>query len=806
MREYSIEIKNPQKAIYPAPISMGGESATGDRLEIGNYYLKLNGKPFFAICGEMHFSRVEESQWEDEIIRMKMGGVNIISTYIFWIHHEEFEGVFDWSGNKNLRKFVELCQKHRMYVILRIGPFNHGEVRNGGFPDWLFGRPFDLRCNSPEYLRYTQRLFEQIGRQIEGLLFKDGGPIIGTQIENEYEHASAPWEMTTENSGEWTPSGYDGEAHMKTLKQLAVKAGIVTPLYTATAWGGACAPVGEVFPLWGGYAFRPWMFYGDIKEHPATTEYLFGDFHNNQAPDYYNFDPKYPKEDLPFACCEMGGGMSVFYKYRFQLPYESVSAMAVVKTASGCNFLGYYMFHGGTNPTGAALPYLNENALPKFSYDYQAAIGEFGQLRDSYRLLKLQHLFYKEFESTFCNTKTFLPAEAAGLNQHDTKTLRYAVRIGGDGSGFLFLNNYQDHVSTEDQRDFAVSIQTEGKTLRIPQTGGLTLKKDCSCILPFRFPIGAALLQYAAAQLITRIQSDGTDTYFFYIPEGMSGEFRFSGTGITSLQAEHAEITHKDNAFCVVPEPEQTALIRLSDTEGYAAQLCVLTAKDSMNFWKFRLGETDYAVVTAASVLPNGDTLSLEYEGVEEDNLKIFPAPGDTITVGGRVCYTSGTDGVFRCYPVAVGKAKLCVDYTDASSAVSETELKRPVVGSPITSTKIVNARASLRFQPEDFSGLQQLLLKVDYVGDIGYAFINGHMIHDNFCNGAPWEIGLMKYKSQLTENGMYLYISPSKKGRQIRSDSAMAARFEVAEEQTAKINSIWAVPVYKYKVELGIR
>jgi beta-galactosidase len=63
--------------------------------------------------------------------------VQIISTYIFWIHDEEVEGQFDWSGQRNLREFVQLCAKHGLYVYSRIGPWAHGEVRNGGLPDWL---------------------------------------------------------------------------------------------------------------------------------------------------------------------------------------------------------------------------------------------------------------------------------------------------------------------------------------------------------------------------------------------------------------------------------------------------------------------------------------------------------------------------------------------------------------------------------------------------------------------------------------------------------------------------------------------
>lgn len=400
MREYQIDARKICNPIYPAPIEMGGSDDKGQKLEIMNYYLQLNDTPFFAICGEAHFSRMNEALWEDEIIKMKMGGLNIIATYIFWIHHEEIEGEFDWTGNKNLRKFIELCKKNGMFVILRIGPFSHGECRNGGYPDWMFGRPFDIRCDDPEYLKYAKRFYEEIYEQAKGLLFKDGGPVIGVQLENEMEHASCPWEMTTENSKEWVVSGRDGVQHMETLKRLAKEAGFDVPLYTATAWGGACAPEKTVFPLWGGYAFRPWMFYdSSLKEHPATAEYLYGDFHNNDSPDYYNFDPEYRAEDFPFACCEMGGGMNVYYPYRFQLPYESVGALAQVKVGSGCNFLGYYMYHGGTHPKGKRVPYLNECAVPKFSYDYQAAIGEFGQVRKSFHQLNFSICCIKNLRS-----------------------------------------------------------------------------------------------------------------------------------------------------------------------------------------------------------------------------------------------------------------------------------------------------------------------------------------------------------------------------------------------------------------------
>lgn len=147
MRNYRVTVKDDQKHIVKGHIKLGGTNPKGEEIGFTNYFMEKDGEPFFGICGEFHYARYDERYWEDEIIKIKMGGVNIIATYIFWNLHEEVEGIFDWSGNKNLRRFIELCGKHQVYSMIRIGPFDHGEIRNGGMPDWLFGRPFEVRSN-----------------------------------------------------------------------------------------------------------------------------------------------------------------------------------------------------------------------------------------------------------------------------------------------------------------------------------------------------------------------------------------------------------------------------------------------------------------------------------------------------------------------------------------------------------------------------------------------------------------------------------------------------------------------------------
>ena len=144
---YELTAPKVEKIIYTKHLKLGGTAPDGGSIEVNSFYMLRNGKPMLPVTGEFHYSRYPAEQWEQAILKMKAGGLTIIPTYVFWNIHEEKEGVFDWNGNRDLRRFVELCKKHDMDVIVRIGPFCHGEIRNGGLPDWLFARPVEVRSN-----------------------------------------------------------------------------------------------------------------------------------------------------------------------------------------------------------------------------------------------------------------------------------------------------------------------------------------------------------------------------------------------------------------------------------------------------------------------------------------------------------------------------------------------------------------------------------------------------------------------------------------------------------------------------------
>ena len=129
-------------------------------------YLTKDEKPWFPVMGEIHFSRYRADLWEESLRKMKAGGLSIASVYVIWIHHEEEEGKFDFTGNRNLRGFLEAAKKVGISVFLRVGPWVHGEARNGGFPDWLQNKSdtIDLRSDDPAYLSYVRRYWEQVLR------------------------------------------------------------------------------------------------------------------------------------------------------------------------------------------------------------------------------------------------------------------------------------------------------------------------------------------------------------------------------------------------------------------------------------------------------------------------------------------------------------------------------------------------------------------------------------------------------------------------------------------------------------------
>ncbi len=103
-------------------LSAGAADGKKGTFEVGDKTFLLNGKPFVVKAAELHYPRIPKAYWEHRIQMCKALGMNSICLYVFWNYHEEQEGKFDFTGQKDLAEFCRLAQKNGMYVIVRPGP------------------------------------------------------------------------------------------------------------------------------------------------------------------------------------------------------------------------------------------------------------------------------------------------------------------------------------------------------------------------------------------------------------------------------------------------------------------------------------------------------------------------------------------------------------------------------------------------------------------------------------------------------------------------------------------------------------
>lgn len=508
-------------------LNMGGKNPKGEEINVTSRYFTRNGKPWIGVMGEFHFSRYSRENWHRELAKMKAGGITIVSTYLFWIYHEEIEGKMDFGGDNDIRAFIEEFKDVGLDVVIRIGPWAHGECRNGGFPDWLLKKDYKLRDNNEEYLAVVKKWYQSIYNEVKGLFYKDGGNIIAVQIENEF---------------------VDNAEHLAKLKEIAVECGFIAPIYTVTGWNsasGAKIPVDEVVPVFGGYCEAPWE--NHMNRLSPSPHYFFNRMRNDSAigtdliAKTQSDGWQLPYERYPFATCELGGGIEVTHHRRPIIKPMDIYAVSLVKLGDGNNLVGYYMYHGGTNKIGE-LSTFNEtkatgypNDYPILSYDFQAPLSEYGEVREQYGLLNMLHMFVNDFGEEFAPMIAVDSGNTVAAD--DTNSLRYGMRTNGK-SGFVFVNHYQRLTELADIENAVISAGN----VEFPP---IDVKGEVSFFMPFNMKMGDSVLEYATAQPLCKYD----DTYFFAEIPNIKAEYKFSkgSANIVTVPFENAKYMRKLN-------------------------------------------------------------------------------------------------------------------------------------------------------------------------------------------------------------------------------------------------------------------
>jgi len=709
----------------------GGAGPSGT-LAVNNRCIERDGRPWMPVMGEFHYSRCPADEWADELHRMRAGGIDIVASYVFWNHHEAVEGRFDWSGPRDLARFARLAQVAGLMFYLRPGPWVHAESRNGGLPDWLQASgdrgEIALRSNDSAYLAHVRRFFGEIGRQLSGLRWCDGGPLVGVQLENEYD-GRGPGR---------------GAEHITELKSIALASGLRVPLWTVTGWPTLDIPPREVLPVSGAYPDGFWG--GATGPQPPSGVFAFntgrtiGEMGNvgGTAPEGLIDAAHYP-----FFLAEAGGGMHVSYHRRPVVSTDDVAACALVQVGSGANLYGYYMYHGGTNP-GRGLQETQASGYPndvaELGYDFRAPLGQYGQLRESFGRLRTLHSFMAAFGAELALMPTSV---GPATDPADLAHLRVAARTS-DGSGFLFVNNHCRHHPLPAFDDVQLQIESAAdRTQRVPATP-VQVPSGSYFIWPLNQYIGAARLRHATAQPLTRWSDGASVTWVAFAVPGIPSEFCFDGDTVSSLEVNTAlEVVTRDGALTLRVEPDMSLplVLPLRDAAGATHRLVLLSHAQADACSRHHLAGRERLLLCESGLHVEGDTAIVLAAGAAQ--VRCWPA--DDLGAGGGFVTWRKPAGTSSDLPVTT--------HVEHDTQTPPVPREGPLVAwrgrtvplPPDDAAYEAGLRARLAPAAPCPRGAR-VLLELDYLGDAARLYADGVLVDDQFADGEPWFIGLHRF------------------------------------------------------------
>ncbi|XP_058723279.1 beta-galactosidase-like [Vicia villosa] len=344
----------------------------------------INGQRRILISGSIHYPRSTPQMWPDLIQKAKDGGVDVIETYVFWNGHEPSQGNYYFEDRFDLVKFVKVVQQAGLYVHLRIGPYVCAEWNFGGFPVWLKYVPgVAFRTDNEPFKAAMQKFTAKIVSIMKGerLFQSQGGPIILSQIENEY--GPVEWEI-----------GAPGKAYTKWAAQMAV--GLNTGV--------------------------PWIMCKQEDAPDPIIDTCNGYYCENFSPNK-NYKPKMWTENWTGWYTDFGSAVP----YR---PAEDLAFSVARFVQNRGSYVNYYMYHGGTN-----FGRTTSGLFIATSYDYDAPIDEYGLTNEpKWGHLKNLHKAIKQCESALVSVDPTVSWPGKNLEVHLYKT--------SFGACAAFLANY----------------------------------------------------------------------------------------------------------------------------------------------------------------------------------------------------------------------------------------------------------------------------------------------------------------------------------------------------------------------------
>jgi len=574
----------------------------------------MNGEPFFIHSGEMHYFRIPEGQWEDYIIKARNGGLNCISTCVYWGIHEPAENVWNFTGRYDLGRFIELCKKHEMYVILRIGPMINAETRNGGLPQWvrekLPGQYNNQLYPSPQwYLDAVKRYYTKLSEHLSKHFPSMGSNVILIQLDNE-----------TNCSWVWGRQEFRADAQETANQYLAMakEVGFEGP-FSATYWEPAFTvrPHGTL-PVTGAYPLKAWN-----NERFPSLEHL----PIKNARDHYHGFPAEVHDYPVFSAENQGGG-----GYYTIAPDEFPAVYNLTDIAGGTQATNYYMYAGGTNPQrypgqwfenyfGRSVTHPD---VTRMSYDLDAPIGEFQQIRQNYHYIRRLGLFLQSYGNTLQKTTLnpgIFPDTILG------KTSQAAMR-SNNGSGFIFVSSFVLPNDSMTEK-IGFNIRMKDQDITFPLFSNLVLHRNHPIIIPFRLSIDGIDLRYSTANPLARFEYNGARHLVFYTLKNNLAEYFIENIQPGDIwHNKGAKVHSTEQGVVLVIDPAvKDNLVIIKRRNHPPVIIKTLDDEQSLKAWMINDLKGQLILTNVVPLDIDNNTLRYEYttEHGDEAKFKLYP-------------------------------------------------------------------------------------------------------------------------------------------------------------------------------------
>ncbi|WP_404339614.1 beta-galactosidase [Sphingomonas sp. MMS12-HWE2-04] len=483
--------------------------------------LMIDGKRTIIWSSEMHAFRLPSPDlWRDVLQKMKASGFNTVAFYFDWGFHSPKQGVYDFSGIRDIDRLLTMAEEEGLYVITRAGPYVNAELTRGGFPGWLVNQRARARTDDPEYLAAADEWLTRVNaiiarHQINGDGKGHRGTVILHQIENElalttpsqrrymdhlYAKARADgitvplFHNDQGRNGYWVP------------EELHVEKTVAGPndMYAFDGYpGGTCTVEGKptrgsAAPDWGWYG--PGGAKGGASASPSTPGFL-AEFGGGWF-DYWGSNGGY-------ECNAIQRGK------RFQRVFYGTNL------ANGIGIQSFYMGFGGTSWGWLPAPVVFT------SYDYGAALSETREVRPKAEELKqLGGLI-----AAVPDLAGMIPAGPVQISSDKIQV--YHNKSPETDARFLLVTHKPSNGQTSDRFTFTADLPDGRYTLPM-QLDGFDAKWLVAGV-----NLGAQRLVYSTSELQTALRQDGGDIALFYGRAGEAGEtvFRYaSAPKVTVLE------------------------------------------------------------------------------------------------------------------------------------------------------------------------------------------------------------------------------------------------------------------------------